>query len=140
MEKTCCRCGEVKAIALFPKDACTKDGFYPACKVCRKEIKRQSYLKNKDSIMLKQRTKRRLVQEWVRQFKQKCELCPETHPGCLDFHHEGDKEFGIANLINRDSLNRASKKKIIEEIKKCRVLCSNCHRKLHWEKTHGPVV
>lgn len=140
MEKTCCVCSETKLVELFPKDSRAKDGLYPACKVCRKEIKRQSYLKNKEHIMQKQREKRRVVQKWVLQFKKKCELCPETHPGCLDFHHEGDKEFGIADMINRNNLNEASKRLILKEIKKCRVLCSNCHRKLHWEEINGPVV
>ena len=140
MEKTCCKCGETKPVLLFPKDSKTKDGFYPACKVCRKEIKRQSYLKNKSSIMEKQKQKRRVVQDWVSQFKKKCELCSENHPACLDFHHDGDKEFGIANLTNRNILNEETKKKILKEIKKCRVLCSNCHRKLHWEEKNGPFV
>jgi hypothetical protein len=30
--------------------------------------------------------------------------------------------------------------KIKKEIKKCSVICSNCHRKLHWEEKNGPIV
>ena len=47
----------------------------------------------------------------------------------LDFHHEGDekKEKAISYLVN-SSFNF---NKVLEEIKKCIVLCANCHRELH---------
>lgn len=69
---------------------------------------------------------------WFESFRQTlcCEACGERHPGCLQFHHRnpGQKAFAVANAIGdaRWSLSR-----IKEEIKKCRVLCANCHVKLH---------
>lgn len=59
----------------------------------------------------------------------KCSNCPENHPACLDFHHldPNEKEFLITKLIH-------SKKKLKEELKKCIVLCANCHRKFHFEQ------
>ena len=43
----------------------------------------------------------------------------------LEFHHTGDKEFGISNG------NTKSWEKIKKEIDGCLLLCSNCHRELH---------
>ena len=50
----------------------------------------------------------------------------------LDFHHidESTKLFGIGACSNKDL------DLMIEEVKKCVLLCSNCHRELHdgmWE-------
>ena len=48
----------------------------------------------------------------------------------LDFHHDGDKEFGIAKAI----ADNYSLEKIKIEMEKCDILCSNCHRELHASK------
>ena len=48
----------------------------------------------------------------------------------LEFHHNnGDKEGDIAHIIK----NR-SKEKALKEIKKCILLCANCHREAHHAK------
>jgi hypothetical protein len=58
-----------------------------------------------------------------------CKKCGETHPACLEFHHRdpAGKEMNISVMAYR-----LSKPKMLAEIEKCDVLCSNCHRKLHW--------
>lgn len=69
--------------------------------------------------------------EWVWNYKVSigCQMCNETDPCCLDFHHiNGDKDKNISDLVT----HRWSLKKIKEEIKKCQVLCANCHRKAHY--------
>lgn len=137
MEKTCCRCKITKSLEEFNKDRCEKNGRAPICKVCRKVTRKKYYLSNKDTIIRKQRDKRKKCQEWVRQFRDKCKNCGETHPACLDFHHVGDKEEGIAHMIQTRNISEKLKQKILKEIKKCEVLCSNCHRKLHWEERNS---
>jgi hypothetical protein len=54
--------------------------------------------------------------------------CGETESCCLSYHHyNGDKEGNISDMVNRGySLTRIQK-----EIDKCRILCLNCHAKLH---------
>lgn len=65
-----------------------------------------------------------------------CATCGERHPACLDFHHIGDdKEAGIAKAARSGwGLERLK-----AEIAKCEVLCSNCHRKLHYEERNKSV-
>lgn len=73
----------------------------------------------------KQRKKSRKYIKRVKSFLycQNCELnCNE----CLEFHHLKDKKFTIANASEK------SIKTIKQEIRKCIVLCSSCHRELHF--------
>lgn len=59
---------------------------------------------------------------------EKCEECGEDHPACLTYHHTDDDKFmPVSNMVS----DGHSKKAILEEIEKCQVLCSNCHRKEH---------
>lgn len=62
-----------------------------------------------------------------------CKHCGEKHISCLDFHHRvnEDKLFGISEGVTKFSMS-----KILEEIAKCDLICSNCHRKLHWIEDH----
>lgn len=51
-----------------------------------------------------------------------------SHHAALEFHHLGDKDM---NLSFAKSLSMAK-----NEMKKCVVLCSNCHRIRHWNEKH----
>jgi mannose-6-phosphate isomerase-like protein (cupin superfamily) len=63
-----------------------------------------------------------------------CLFCGESHSACLDFHHKdrSQKIDDVAALIR----DRVALSRILSEIEKCVVLCSNCHRKLHARKRH----
>lgn len=60
-----------------------------------------------------------------------CKNCGETRFYVLDFHHAdpNKKEFDWENIHFKNEIE------IYKEISKCSVLCSNCHRKIHSEKT-----
>ena len=63
--------------------------------------------------------------------KLKCVKCGyDKHPAALDFHHKNPKkkEAQIAQMAITGSWA-----KMLEEIKKCIVLCSNCHRIEHYK-------
>lgn len=97
----------------------------------RREYHRKWYLKNKErrvAINAKWQLKNR---EWLKEYKKSlfCVRCGESHPACLDFHHidPSQKKYAIAAIHTFSSIE-----KIKEEIAKCIVLCSNCHRKEHY--------
>ncbi len=52
------------------------------------------------------------------------------HQAVYDFHHKDpkEKESGIAQLLQSYSVEHPKMK---EELEKCVLLCSNCHRTLH---------
>lgn len=59
-----------------------------------------------------------------------CEVCGyDKCKAALDFHHldPAEKDFNLASI---SSTNR-SKDKVIAELQKCVLLCSNCHREHH---------
>ncbi len=61
--------------------------------------------------------------------KNKCVVCGEATPCCLDFHHlnPAEKIFEIGAVGRR----RPSIQKLKDEIAKCVLICRNCHSKLH---------
>lgn len=61
--------------------------------------------------------------------KNKCVVCEEDTPCCLDFHHlnPAEKIFEIG-CVGRQ---RPSIQKLKDEIAKCVLICRNCHSKLH---------
>lgn len=96
--------------------------------------------KHREDYKTKDRaTKKRIRKErrdWYFDLKKnlKCEKCGINDFRVLDFHHvdPATKENEVANLGH----SAATKKKILAEIAKCKVICSNCHRIEHWEKNN----
>lgn len=86
-----------------------------ACKTCSRLTVRLKHAEHRQLIL---------------SFKKKCARCPETHPWCLEFHHRDPKtKLFLPNAAKKRSLGA-----LLAEIAKCDVLCSNCHRKLHYEE------
>lgn len=92
---------------------------------------REWYRKNKKTEVARVLKRRQEIKQWFSEYKStlKCSKCSESHPACLDFHHiqSDNKEETISVMV----ASGRSRKSILNEIKKCDVLCSNCHRKLH---------
>lgn len=59
----------------------------------------------------------------------KCEKCGDTNIFHLVFHHNTDeKDFDISDIWGKHLSD------IKKELKKCILLCDNCHRELHFDK------
>lgn len=103
----------------------------------RRETNRKAsaayYQRNKAKVIaLAAVNKRRIAARW-QEFKktQSCAQCGEDHVATLDFHHViRSKSNKKVHLMAQQN----SWEKITEELKKCIVLCANCHRKLHYEE------
>ena len=84
------------------------------------------------------KTKRRMRAEFaVFKASLSCTKCGENHPATLDFHHHTPHPDNIKiNELVRDGRIAFA----IEEIMtKCVVLCSNCHRKHHYEENKRKI-
>lgn len=66
-----------------------------------------------------------------------CAVCGEKDPVVLDFHHR-DGETKHKNLLNYSSSHKSFSdlawETMIDEIKKCDVVCSNCHRRITYNE------
>ena len=95
-----------------------------------KEKTRIEYQQDKNGIKTRKelRNKKNILFYFEKKLQLKCSRCEENHISCLEFHHldRSLKEYTVSNII------KSSLKKALEEMKKCIVLCSNCHRKEHW--------
>ena len=95
----------------------------------KQEYNRQFYAEHKGYF--KERTSRlnKEKKRWVTELKTEigCVVCEEHCAACLDFHHINPetKEDCVCNLARYS----CSLEKVKEEIRKCIVLCANCHRK-----------
>ena len=110
-------------------------GYSYMCKECRKKYIRNHYQNNKAKYIQKAKegTKRSLEAYKKMKSTLRCEKCGENHPATLDFHHldPSKKDIEVPKLFK-------SSKKLKAELEKCIVLCSNCHRKLHYEEKMVP--
>lgn len=123
-ERKCWDCGETKPLAEF-NSAGIKNGkkyYRRKCRRCYSVIKRR-YRDRKSA--------------WYKEYKrtlecQDCGYSKETNDSfsitAIEFHHHNnDKLFNVGEGV----FLGYSREKIIDEIKKCMVLCSRCHAEKH---------
>jgi len=70
----------------------------------------------------------------IQRFEDECHDCKKKFHKCAyDFHHidPNIKSFEIAPALDRNWNT------ILEEIEKCIMLCSNCHRIRHYREERG---
>lgn len=131
--KVCTVCGKRKALSKFYRRASSSDGVRSACKECSKTQQHAYTRTHLGQLVQSKKDRRARMRVWFQKLKSRaaCKACGEDDPRCLDFHHRDptEKEFKLADAIRQGW----SKKKIVEEIAKCDVLCANCHRKHHAE-------
>ena len=96
--------------------------------------RRKWYAKNKKSEIAHVKRRKLEIKKWFADYKKtlSCIKCNENHPAALEFHHSGGfkKDRAVSEMVS----DGVSISKISEEIKKCMVLCSNCHKKIHYKE------
>ena len=91
------------------------------------------YSKEKQAayVMRRRDERKRIL---VDHFMDRCSDCGGTFPVCCyDFHHidPETKSFEIAPRLD------GNMETIMEEAKKCIMICSNCHRIRHYKESRG---
>ncbi len=133
--KICTKCQQQLPITSYNVKKINKNGtpqLQSLCKECNKVYQKQHYVSNKDHYANKARN-------WEKDYRIKvystlmkicqdgCVECGEKSFECLQFNHidPSNKTDSVSSMItNSKNLNV-----ILEEVKKCEILCANCHAK-----------
>lgn len=103
----------------------------------QKEYSRKHYEANRASIVARSVAKKKTYKEKWEEFKLtlSCIICGYSFPDALDFHHivRDHTKRKVHKLLSNGCYRQA-----LEEVQKCVVLCSNCHRKGHSYERKGP--
>jgi hypothetical protein len=130
-KKKCTICKRCKFIKDFNKKKSSSDGHQPHCRECNRKSSRTYYHSNrkhhKKVTIERHKKQRNMLQKYVYDFLKvhSCVDCPENDPCCLDFDHQRDKKELISKMVSAG----VALSTLIEEMNKCVVRCSNCHRK-----------
>ena len=92
----------------------------------QREAIRKHYRANREAYIQKAYRKRERVRKWVYELKEStpCADCKLSYPYfVMDFDHLYGKEVIVSKAINSGSWTIVQ-----NEIKKCEIVCSNCHR------------
>lgn len=97
--------------------------------VKRRACHKRYYERNKKLYRQKNIKRRENLISFVVSLKQKpCMDCGIQYPPyVMDFDHR-DRKAKIAGINQMINVHSYSKKKILEEIDKCDLVCANCHR------------
>lgn len=132
--RRCYKCKEEKQLTDFTKNRSKKDGYSNVCKPCNNENVLAYYRRNGKNYQSKvkdhAKAKRYDSVDKMNKLKEAtgCVYCDERSAISLDYHHidPNTKTYEISYLVACKSWS-----KIPEELKKCELVCTNCHRKLH---------
>lgn len=105
------------------------------CKPCQKEYKKEHYRTNKEQYIKRVRKDKRARKEVISTLKESlpCTDCKRNYPSwIMDFDHRdgSSKKKNVSQIVDH------SLKQALEEIAKCDLVCSNCHR----QRTHDRLI
>ena len=131
--KNCGRCGQFKLLNEYNKRARSADGKQSYCRDCNRRRSRKYYAENHERhigvIRVYRKRRAAVVKARIDAIKAAngCVLCPENDPVCLAFHHldPEKKDFELGHF------RRKKWSVLLAEMRKCTVLCANCHLKVH---------
>lgn len=131
--KICSKCREDKPLSEYTKNKRKKDGLNHSCKICHRKYVNEHYRKNKKYYKDKAKKQNKKVYKLIKELKENtpCADCGRQYPFyVMDFDHLKDKLFNVSWLAKT-----GQSKKLREEMRKCEIVCANCHRERTWNRT-----
>jgi len=126
--KLCPRCGEVKPLSEFSKNAGRRDGVHTICKACRRAYDHARYERLQgraiEYVPLRSERGRR---KWLRGLKEgkPCADCGEVFASEV---MQWDHRPGTKKLFEISAAYGAwTREQVLAEIAKCDLVCTNCH-------------
>lgn len=120
----CARCGARKAQTDFHN---SRSGEFTYCRDCRNAYDRQYYAeRGRAARRERARSRDQRAQAWMNSLKDgvPCADCGEVFPAPL---MHWDHLPGYAKLGAISSIMRRKRTSVFDELKKCQLVCANCH-------------
>ena len=136
--RNCRSCIIAKPLSEFGVRRASADGLMKVCKSCNREKQKAQYSNNKKYYLDRNRDLRTVNRGKYKASKEgkPCAMCHNSFPQvCMDYDHvdPSTKKMCVAQMLGH------SWSAIQEEIDKCVLLCSNCHRIKTYETTERQV-
>jgi hypothetical protein len=129
--RRCSRCGGLKPLEDFAWHRKAKRQRNHYCRPCQSIYGKAHYAANRERYLAleakRKRTRAEKRMSYLLEYFEShpCVDCGESDPLVLEFDHvRGQKEFDVGS-----ELPDRNWESILEEIEKCEVVCSNCHRR-----------
>lgn len=108
----------------------------PKCRVCGRNVKQlQGRNRNRCNSCNTKIRRFRTKTAAIALLGGKCSDCGyKGNPAAFEFHHERGKDFTLGGAANRRW------ELVKRELKKCILLCSNCHRIRHSDYTNPALL
>ena len=131
MKKKCCVCKENKPLEHFDFKNKSSGLRHARCKPCQRAYGRAHYRANQLHYSERNKAARKKFNEEIRKLKERpCADCGVSYPYyVMDFDHLKDKLAEVSYLATW-----GRRKQAVAEIKKCEVVCSNCHRERSYQR------
>ena len=124
-------CKIEKELKFFNKNKCQKDGLSTLCKDCNKQNSKRYYQQNiehyREVIRIRSVKNIKKNQDKLLELlkKSKCADCGNSDSRVLEFDHvTGKKINNVGTMVGCGW----SWESVEKEIKKCEIVCCNCHR------------
>lgn len=127
--KRCYQCKLELSVESFWKLKRSKDGLQPNCKECGSKSGKICYYKNQANRIKRSSDWQKQKNSFIASLKNKpCIDCGARHHySMMDFDHiDNNKVMNVSKMRNK------SMDTLLAEIKKCELVCSNCHRLRTW--------
>ena len=98
----------------------------------QKEAQHKSYIKNLEKNKEKNKNYRENVRQYLKEQKEKnpCSDCKVFFPYyVMEYDHLHSKINSVSKIASTGTLRQ-----VIEEIEKCELVCSNCHKVRTWKR------
>lgn len=126
--KVCCKCKVKKKVSEFNSSNFSKDGIQASCRPCANQASKASYHKHKKRYFLRAKEREKEIDKLFTSLKNRpCADCGGSFPPfVMDFDHldQKKKTYNLAYMRR----HRMAFAKILKEVGKCDLVCSNCHR------------
>ncbi len=134
--KMCKKC-RTNQLHDWMKDAGRNEGgkYKHVCQACIRKEKRKNWAKARYTGAAAFVRREKLKKKCIEYLGTKCQDCGliDDCPVVYDFHHRDPKTkvCAIGKLLQRATFGQ----KLMTELDKCDLLCSNCHRRRHYKDT-----